>query len=50
MNGPQIGTISVNDSINVQAFIEQAKALKYVVGPEQKDENGNRFIPIHKAG
>ena len=50
MAGPQIGTISVSDSINVKAFVEQAKEQKYVVGAEQVDEKGNRYIPIHKNG
>lgn len=50
MAGAQVGCISVSDSINVQAFIDKAKEDKYVVEKEQTDENGRKFIPIHKAG
>lgn len=49
MAGVQVGCISINDSINVQAFIERMKAEKYVAEKEQVDEKGMRYIPIHKA-
>jgi hypothetical protein len=49
MAGAQVGCIAVSDSINVQAFIEDAKSNKYVVEKEQVDDKGNKYIPIHKA-
>jgi len=48
--GMQVGCISVDDSINVEAFIAQAKEAKYVVEKEQVDEKGRKYIPIHKQG
>lgn len=50
MAGAQVGCISVSESINVQAFIDDAKANKYVVEKEQVGDDGRKFIPIHKAG
>ena len=50
MAGMQVGCISVDDSINVQAFVEKAKADKLVVEKEQVGDDGRKYIPIHKAG
>jgi len=50
MAGVQVGCISVGDSINVQAFVEKAKADKMVVEKELVGEDGRKYIPIYKAG
>lgn len=50
MAGQQVGCIAVSDSINVQAFIEKAKADKLVAEKEVVDENGNKYITLHKQG
>lgn len=49
MAGAQVGCISLNDSINAEAFIAKAKEEKYVVEKEQTDDQGRKYIPIHKA-
>lgn len=48
----QIGSISISDNINVEAYIAQAKAdnPKCTVGSIQTDEKGNKYIPITKNG
>ena len=48
MAGQQIGCIAVDDSINVQAFIEKIKAEKLVVEEETVGDDGKKYIPIHK--
>lgn len=50
MAGAQVGCISVDSSINLQAFIDKAKEDKYVVEKEQVGDDGRKYIPIHKAG
>lgn len=50
MAGMQVGCISVSDSINVQAFVDKAKADKLVVEKEMVGDDGRKYIPIHKAG
>lgn len=50
MAGPQVGCIVVGDNINVEAFIERAKAENLVVEKEVVDEKGVRYIPLHKKG
>jgi len=50
MAGTQVGCISVGGNINVQAFIDKAKADKYVVESEQVGSDGRKYIAICKAG
>jgi hypothetical protein len=50
MAGMQVGCISVSDTVNVQAFVDKAKADKYVVESEQVGSDGRKYIPICKAG
>lgn len=50
MAGPQVGCIAVSDSINVEAFIAQAKEAKYIIEKEQVGDDGRKYIPIHKQG
>jgi hypothetical protein len=49
MAGAQVGCISVADNINVEAFINKMKEEKYVVEKEQTDNQGNKYVPVHKA-
>lgn len=45
----QVGCISVDDKINVQAYIDMVKQdPKLVVEKESVGDNGNKYIPIHK--
>lgn len=45
----QIGAIVVSDSINVQKFVEVAKAdPKITIGKEEVLSDGTRYIPINK--
>lgn len=50
MAGPQVGCIVVGDSINVEAFIEKAKAENLVVEKEAVGDDGRKYIPLHKKG
>lgn len=50
MAGQQVGCIAVDDSINVQAFVEKAKAEKLVAEKEVVAEDGRKYIPLHKQG
>lgn len=51
MAGMQVGCISVDDKINVQAFIDMVKAdKKLVVENETVGDDGRKYIPISKAG
>lgn len=47
----QIGVIVVNDTINVDAWVNKAKEEnpKYKVGNLQTTDNGVKYIPIEKT-
>lgn len=45
----QVGAIVINDTINVQKFIELAKQdNKVTIGNEEVLPDGTRYIPINK--
>lgn len=49
MAGMQVGCISVDDKINVQAFVDMVKSdPKLVVEKESTGDDGRKYIPIHK--
>ena len=53
--GPQIGAIVLTDPanhshINSDAFVALVKEQKYLVGSVQTNDQGVKYIPIHKAG
>jgi hypothetical protein len=46
----QIGAIVISDNINVQKFIELAKAdPKITIGKEEVSSDGTRYIPLNKS-
>lgn len=45
----QIGAIVISDNINVEQFINLAKAdPKVTIGKEEVSEDGTRYLPINK--
>ena len=45
----QVGAIVISDNINVQKFIELAKAdPKVTIGKEEVLPDGTRYIPLNK--
>jgi hypothetical protein len=45
----QVGAIVISDNINIQKFIELAKAdPKVTIGKEEVLPDGTRYIPINK--
>lgn len=45
----QIGAIIISDNINVEQFVNLAKAdPKISIGKEEVSEDGTRYLPINK--
>ena len=50
MAGQQVGCIVDDGKINVQAFIEKAKAEKLVAERETVSDKGQKYVSLHKQG
>jgi hypothetical protein len=46
--GPQIGCLVVDDTINVNAWLDIIKGQGYVIGNKEKSATGVEYILIHK--
>lgn len=50
MAGQQVGCISVDENVNVKAFIDMLKDQKMEAENETVGDDGRKYIPIVKKG